>query len=100
MTVCKAARMAVSLSSNLFLIAILMSAALPFRLFLDREIANTMSHDEMEYLYIPLVEPDRDQEMMELMPSYLTEEITFARVNASKFYSRVADTLTKKRVEE
>jgi hypothetical protein len=54
----------------------------------------------MEYLYIPLVEPDRDHEMMELMPSYLTEEITFARVNASKFYSRVADTLTKKRVED
>jgi hypothetical protein len=59
-----------------------------------------MSHDDMEYFYIPLVEPDRDHEMMELMPSYLTEEITFARVNASKFYSRVADTLTKKRVED
>lgn len=38
--------------------------------------------------------------MIELMPSYLTEDITFARQNAAKFYARVVDTLTKKQAEE
>lgn len=38
--------------------------------------------------------------MIDLMPNYLTEEITFAREDASKFYCRVLDTLTKRRVEE
>ena len=59
-----------------------------------------MSFEETEYLYQPLLDADRDYEMMKMMPSYLTEEITFARLNASKFYGRVVDTLTKKRVEE
>ena len=59
-----------------------------------------MSFEETEYLYTPLLDADRDHEMMKLMPGYLTEEITFARLNASKFYGRVVDTLTKKRVEE
>ena len=75
-------------------------AALNFRLFIDQEIARTMSFEDTEYLYQPLLDGDRDQEMMKLMPSYLTEEITFARMNASKFYGRVVDTLTKRRAEE
>lgn len=59
-----------------------------------------MSFDDTEYLYTPLLDADRDHEMMKLMPTYLTEEITFARLNASKFYGRVVDTLMKKRVDE
>lgn len=39
---------------------------------------------------------DRDKEMIELMPPYLTEDITFARQNAAKFYQRVVDTLTRR----
>jgi hypothetical protein len=34
--------------------------------------------------------------MIDLMPAYLTEDITFARQNAAKFYQRVVDTLTRK----
>ena len=74
--------------------------ALHFRLFIDLETARTMSFEETEYLYTPLLDADRDYEMMKLMPNYLAEEITFARLNASKFYGRVVDTLTKKRIEE
>ena len=74
--------------------------ALHFRLFIDQDIARTMSFEETEYLYTPLLDVDRDHEMIKTMPNYLTEEITFARLNASKFYGRVVDTLTKKRVEE
>ncbi|EXJ58144.1 hypothetical protein A1O7_05568 [Cladophialophora yegresii CBS 114405] len=76
------------------------NGTLHFRLFVDQEIARTMSFEDTEYLYTPLLDPDRDHEMIKLMPGYLTEEITFARLNASKFYGRVVDTLTKKRVEE
>ncbi|ETI27545.1 hypothetical protein G647_09736 [Cladophialophora carrionii CBS 160.54] len=76
------------------------NGTLHFRLFVDQEIAKTMTFEDTEYLYTPLLDPDRDHEMIKLMPGYLTEEITFARLNASKFYGRVVDTLTKKRAED
>jgi hypothetical protein len=59
-----------------------------------------MSFEETEFLYTPLLDANRDREMIELMPDYLRDEITFARQNAAKFYSRVVDTLTKRRVDE
>jgi hypothetical protein len=46
------------------------------------------------------LDSNRDRDMIELLPDYLTEDITFSRQHAARFYSRVADTLTKKRVEE
>ncbi|OAP60003.1 hypothetical protein AYL99_05005 [Fonsecaea erecta] len=76
------------------------NGTLHFRLFIDQEIAKGMSFEETEYLYTPLLDRDRDHEMMKLMPSYLTEDITFARHNAAKFYGRVVDTITKKRGDE
>lgn len=38
--------------------------------------------------------------MLELLPDYLTEDITFSRRHAAQFYSRVVETLTKKRAED
>ncbi|KIW32813.1 uncharacterized protein PV07_04333 [Cladophialophora immunda] len=76
------------------------NGTLHFRLFIDQEIAKGTSFEETEYLYTPLLDRDRDHEMMKLMPSYLTEDITFARHNAAKFYGRVVDTITKKRGDE
>lgn len=73
--------------------------ALHFKLFVDAEEARTASFLETEFLYTPLLDANRDGDMIELMPTYLTEEITFAREDASKFYCRVLDTLTKRRVE-
>ncbi len=64
------------------------------------EDARSMKFEETEYLYTPLLDANRDREMIELMPSYLAEQITFARQNAARFYGRVVDTLTKKMVEE
>lgn len=75
-------------------------AALHFKLYVDHEDAKTTSFEETEFLYTPMLDVNRDREMIELMPSYLTEDITFARQNAAKFYGRVVDTLTKRRVEE
>lgn len=48
---------------------------------------------------MPLLDPNRDRDLVELLPEYLTVEITFSRQNASKFYTRVMDTLTKRRIE-
>jgi Chromosome segregation protein Csm1/Pcs1 len=74
--------------------------ALHFKLYVDQEDAKSLSFEETEFLYTPLLDVNRDREMMELMPDYLRDEITFARQNAAKFYSRVVDTLTKRRVDE
>jgi hypothetical protein len=88
-----------SVSSNL--VDILTNVlALHFKLFVDAEEAKTASFQETEFLYTPVLDANRDADLIELMPTYLTEEITFAREDASKFYCRVLDTLTKRRVEE
>ncbi|KAK5047317.1 hypothetical protein LTR84_006839 [Exophiala bonariae] len=76
------------------------NGTLHFKLYVDQEDARTTSFEETEFLYTPLLDAKRDHEMMELMPSYLTEDITFARQNAAKFYGRVVDTLTKRRAED
>ena len=73
--------------------------ALHFKLFVDAEDAKTSSFEQTDFLYNPLIDPNRDRDLIALMPDYLTEEITFARQDAAKFYGRVLDTLTKRRVE-
>jgi hypothetical protein len=78
---------------NILLIMIL---ALHFKLYVDQEDARSASFEKTEFLYTPLLDEDRDKVMIELMPSYLREDITFARENAAKFYARVVDTLTKR----
>lgn len=67
---------------------------------MDHEDAKSTSFEETEFLYTPMLDVNRDREMIDLMPSYLTEDITFARQNAAKFYGRVVDTLTKRRAED
>jgi len=74
--------------------------ALHFKLYIDQEYAKAATFEETEFLYTPLLDANRDRGLIELMPEYLTEDITFARQNAAKFYGRVVDTLTKKRSEE
>ncbi|RMZ76635.1 hypothetical protein DV738_g4846, partial [Chaetothyriales sp. CBS 135597] len=76
------------------------NGTLHFKLFVDAEDAKNTSFEETDFLYTPLLDANRDRDMIELMPTYLTEEITFARQNAAKFYGRVLDTLTKRRVDE
>ena len=77
-----------------------MLLALHFKLFVDAEDAKTSSFEQTDFLYQPLLDANRDRDMMELMPDYLTEEITFSRQDAAKFYGRVLDTLTKRRADE
>lgn len=70
--------------------------ALHFKLYIDHEEAKNLSFEEVEFLYTPLLDTNRDRDLIEIMPPYLSEDITFARENAAKFYARVVDTLTKK----
>ncbi|KAL8722026.1 MAG: hypothetical protein Q9225_001402 [Loekoesia sp. 1 TL-2023] len=57
------------------------------------------SYEDTEFQYTPRLDSDRDRDLLELLPDYLSEEITFSRLNAAKFYGRVVETLTKKRIE-
>ena len=60
----------------------------------------TTSFEETEFQYKPLLDQNRDREVLELLPYYLKEDITFSRHHAAKFYSRVVDALTKKIEDE
>ncbi|KAI9879142.1 MAG: hypothetical protein M1830_009401 [Pleopsidium flavum] len=58
------------------------------------------NYENTEFQYTPHLDTGRDKELLELLPDYLTEEITFSRLNAAKFYGRVVEALTKKRPED
>ena len=73
------------------------AAALHFKLALSTD--PSLSFDETEFTYLPQLDAGRDRDLIAIMPEYLAEDITFSRPQAAKFYSRVADTLTRK-VEE
>ena len=74
--------------------------ALGFKLFVDQDNAKKVSFEETEFLYSPQLDANRDQDLIEMMPDYLTEDITFIREVAAKFYTRVVKTLTEKPIEE
>lgn len=73
-----------------------MISALHFKLFVDAENAKTASFEQTEFLYTPLLDGNRDKDLIEIMPDYLAEDITFERDVAAKFYARVVKTLTEK----
>lgn len=47
-------------------------------------------------MYMPQLDANRDKGLVEVLPDYLVEEITFSRANAAKFYSRVMRSLTER----
>jgi hypothetical protein len=51
-------------------------------------------------VYQPLLNEQRDKELLDLLPDYLTEEICFPRGQAAKFYCKVVDSMSKKIVLE
>ncbi|KAI0132374.1 chromosome segregation protein [Xylariales sp. AK1849] len=52
--------------------------------------------DEAQFMYMPQLDPNRDRALIDLLPEYLVEEITFPRPHAAKFYARVMKSLTDK----
>ena len=76
-------------------------AALHFKLVVESEgDGRTTSFEDTEFLYTPLLDSNRDKDMIELLPYYLKEDITFNRHHAAKFYSRVVDALTRKTIDD
>ncbi|KAK3398545.1 putative MAM1 protein [Sordaria brevicollis] len=55
----------------------------------------TQIFDEDQFHYMPQLDTNRDRALIDLLPDYLVEEITFPRQHAAKFYSRVNKALTE-----
>ncbi|KAH7626358.1 putative MAM1 protein [Sordaria sp. MPI-SDFR-AT-0083] len=55
----------------------------------------TQVFDEDQFHYMPQLDTNRDRALIDLLPDYLVEEITFPRQHAAKFYSRVNKALTE-----
>lgn len=52
--------------------------------------------DEPQFIYMPQLDPNRDQDLIDMLPDYLVEEITFPQSHAARFYSRVMRSLTER----
>lgn len=47
-------------------------------------------------MYKPQLDERRDAQLIDILPDFLVEEITFPRPHATKFYARVLKSLTEK----
>ncbi|KAI1775207.1 chromosome segregation protein Csm1/Pcs1-domain-containing protein [Hypoxylon cercidicola] len=52
--------------------------------------------DEPQFMYMPQLDLSRDQALMDILPDYLIEEITFPQSHAERFYSRVMKALNER----
>ncbi|KAM0593519.1 hypothetical protein ACHAQF_006445 [Verticillium nonalfalfae] len=66
--------------------------ALHFKLCVQNEVASE-SYEEAQFTYMPQLDESRDRELINLLPEFLTDEITFPRPQAAKFYARVSKSL-------
>ncbi|OTB03317.1 hypothetical protein M426DRAFT_321886 [Hypoxylon sp. CI-4A] len=56
----------------------------------------TEGFDEPQLIYMPQLDPSRDQDLIDILPDYLVEEITFPQTHGARFYSRVMRSLTER----
>ena len=94
-----------SLTSKLMCSLLTIVPALRFHLSVSHPDAKPTatpgtSYDEEEFAYAPLLDEKNDQQLLELLPDYLTEEIVFPRPSAARFYQKVIDSMSKKFVDE
>ncbi|KAF1344321.1 chromosome segregation protein Csm1/Pcs1-domain-containing protein [Delphinella strobiligena] len=59
-----------------------------------------LSYEDTEFAYEPLLDQNRDRDLIDILPDYLTEEICFPRNHAVKFYTKVVESMTRKIVIE
>lgn len=45
---------------------------------------------------MPQLDESRDRDLIEVLPNFLVEEISFPRPHAAKFYARVMKSLTER----
>jgi hypothetical protein len=68
-------------------------AALHFKLSVENDAAENF--DDAQFLYLPQLDPNRDRALIDMLPDFLVEEITFPRPQAAKFYARVMKALNE-----
>ena len=71
--------------------------ALHFKLAIANE-KSSESYDEAQCIYIPQLDPSRDKALMEMLPDYLVDEITFPRPHALKFLCPSCEGIDRKAV--
>lgn len=74
------------------------NGSLHFKLCIDEDEAGDSVNGEAEsaqFVYTPQLDARRDAALIEQLPDYLVEEISFPRMQAAKFYKRVMQALTE-----
>ncbi|KAJ5090559.1 Monopolin complex subunit Csm1/Pcs1 [Penicillium argentinense] len=71
------------------------NGTLHFKLAIPK--SSSSDYEKDLYEYIPLVDANRDRDLVNILPGYLMDHITFERRAVTKFYTRVIDALTKRR---
>lgn len=67
-------------------------AALHFKLLIETDISGD-GFEEAQVTYQPQLNPSRDRDLIDMLPDYLVEDITFPRPQAANFFSRVTKAL-------
>lgn len=70
----------------------LSASALHFKLSIETDISGD-GFEEAQITYQPQLNPSRDRDLIDMLPDYLAEDITFPRPHAAKFFSRVTKAL-------
>ncbi|KAI9774626.1 MAG: hypothetical protein M1840_002875 [Geoglossum simile] len=76
------------------------NGTLHFKLAVPNGNDRNTDYEEAAFSYMPQLEANRDRALMDILPDYLEEELTFPRESASRFYARVVGVLSKKCEEE
>ncbi|KAK2011238.1 chromosome segregation protein [Colletotrichum eremochloae] len=71
------------------------NGTLHFKLEVESE-ASGESYEEAHFTYRPQLDENRDRDLIDMLPDFLVEEITFPRPHAAKFYARVVKSLTER----
>jgi hypothetical protein len=69
--------------------------ALHFKLAVPNGNDRDGDYEEASFLYMPQLEANRDKALMDILPDYLGEELTFPRDSAGHFYAKVVGVLSK-----
>ena len=71
------------------------SLALHFKLSIGPD-EEADEFEEAQFMYMPQLDANRDKGLLDVLPDYLTDEISFPRPHATKFYTRVMKALTER----
>ncbi|KAI0387608.1 chromosome segregation protein Csm1/Pcs1-domain-containing protein [Hypomontagnella monticulosa] len=72
------------------------NGTLHFKLVVGGDELTEEKFDEPQFVYAPQLDPNRDQDLIDMLPDYLVEEISFPQSHAARFYSRLMRSLTER----